>query len=215
MMMRLAKTFIAAAALAVPASAFGAITASWSAVPITATTDSVTPAPGITNYQTYDLNITLTPGDDFTSFRLLFNPDGPIFNHSLGGAAPNHGPPNTTLFPTFPVLEFDSYLRGPADGVTVLGSTDGVNDLPPPGVFDADRIAVAAGDLSTNAQGGTFQLARITFGPGPLPTIEAGTLLGRVFSVQDPDVGFQIPNIPEPTSLGLLAAAGLLAIRRR
>ena len=213
--MRLAKTFIAAAAVAVPASAFGAITASWSPVTITATTDGVTPPPGITGYQSYDLNITLTPGDDFTSFRLLFNPEGSIFHHTLGQGGPNFGPPSSALEPTFPAIRFDSYLRGPADGVTVLGSTDGTNDLPPPGIFDADRLAVAAGDLATNAQGGTFQLLRVTFGPGPLPTIEQGTLLGRVFSVQNPDVGVQIPNIPEPATLGLFAAAGLLAIRRR
>jgi hypothetical protein len=219
-MMRFGKLFLAAAAVGLPASvSSAAITAFWEQRPITATTDGVTPPPGIAGYETWDLMITLTPGDDFTSFRLLMDPAGQIFHHALGQGAPNFGPPSSALEPTFPAVVFDSYLRGPADGVTVLGSTDGTNDLPPPGIFDNNRLAVAAGDLSANTQGGTFQLLRMTFQPGVAPnpvypSIAAGTLLGRVFSVQN-DQGVQIPDIPEPTMMGLVAAAGLLAIRRR
>jgi hypothetical protein len=201
---------IVAAAGAVALAEFAAraaITASFSQVPITATTEAS--GADLTGYQCFDLSITLTPGDDFTSFRLLWDPPGPIFHHALGQPGPNFGPPNSLLFPTFPVLEFDSYLRGPAGSVTVLGSTDGTNDLPPPGIFDSDRLAVAAGDLSSNTQGGTFQLLRMTFGPGG-----PGFGIGRVFSVQNPDVGFQI-FFPEPSMLTLVAAAGLLALCRR
>jgi hypothetical protein len=121
------------------------------------------------------------------------------------------------LVPFFPALAFDTYLRGPGNAVTVVGATDGTNDLPPPGVFNNDRVAVAAGDLTLNPggtpDGTTFQLARMTFQGAP-PTIEAGTLLGRVFSIQQP-TGFQIPNIPEPTALGFIGATALLMVRRR
>jgi MYXO-CTERM domain-containing protein len=209
--MRLTSVLASGLAMTATASnAPAAITLFWQHVPITATTDGVTPPPGIQGYQSADLMMTLTPGDDFTSMRIFWNASGPIFQHALGGGAPNFGPPNSGLFPTFPALQFDSYLRGPADGMTVLGSTDGVNDLPPPGIFDGDRIAVAAGDLSTNNTGGTFQLLRVTYQGAPGEVLSA---IGRVFSVQDPD-GVPLP-VPEPAALALAAATGLLAVRRR
>jgi hypothetical protein len=214
MMMRLVKLSLAAAAVGLTANtASAAITAFWQPVPITATTDAQTPAPGLADFQSFDLMITLSALDDFTSFRLLFDPAGPIFQHANGEGGPNFGPPNSALVPFFPALAFDSYMRGPGNSVTVVGSTDGTNDLPPPGIFDSNRLAIAAGDLTLNPGPGTFQLLRATFQGAP-PTIEGGTLLGRVFSVQD-QVGFVIPNIPEPTTLGLVAAVGLLAARRR
>jgi hypothetical protein len=192
------------------AAAHGAISLHWQFVPITATTDGVTPPPGLQDYSTFDLIMTITPGDDFTSMRVFWDPAGPIFQHVLGNGAPNFGPPNFGLIPSFPALAFDSYLRGPADGMTVLGSTDGVNDLPPPGIFDNDRIAIAAGDLASNTTGGQFQLLRITVGPGTHHPFDA---IGRVFSVQNPD-GVPLP-IPEPATAALLAATALLAWRRR
>jgi hypothetical protein len=193
-----------------------AITPFFQGVNITATTDGVTPPPGIGGgYQTFDLMITLTPGDDFTSFRLLFDPIGPIFHHSLGQGGPNFGPPNSLLFPTFPVLEFDSYLRGPAGGVTVLGATDGTNDLPPPGIFDSDRLAVAAGDLESNTQGGTFHLIRLTFDASfGYPSASDGRLLGRFFSVQN-DQGVMIAIIPEPGMMMACIALASLGLLRR
>ena len=45
----------------------------------------------------------------------------------------------------FPVLQFDTYLQGPSNSVNVLGATDRTHDLPPPGIFDSDKLAVAFG----------------------------------------------------------------------
>jgi hypothetical protein len=152
---------------------------------------------------------TLTPGDDFTSLRIFWDPPTPIFQHVLGDAGPNFGPPHWQWSSYFPTWQFDSYLRGPNEWMVVLGSTDGTNDLPPPGIFDSDRIAIAAGDLSTDDYGGTFQLLRLTAAaPAPLDTV-----IGRVFSRQVPE-GVPIV-IPEPNAAALLVCmAGLLARRR-
>jgi hypothetical protein len=190
----------------VPAAA--EISLFWQPVPITATTDSVTPPPGIAGYECWDLMGTLTPGDDFTWLRILWDPPTPIFQHVLGQGVPNFGPPPDWQPWPFPALQFDSYLRSPSGGqMTVLGLSD---DTPSVGIFDNERIALRAGDLSTQDQGGTFQLLRLTVGaPAPLETV-----VGRVFSRQVPD-GVPIV-IPEPSLAALLAcAAGPLMRRRR
>jgi hypothetical protein len=203
--MRFRKVAIAGLALAPATTAYADIDWSWTGVPITATTDPVTPAPGIQGYQCLDINITLTPGDDFTEARIFMDPQGSIFHHAIGQPGPNFGPPNSALFATFPVLEFDSYLRSTATGgsVQVYGSFDGTNVGPPPGVFNNDFVGVAFTDPSVNTSGGTFQMMRLNFGPGPIPW----PMYVEVYSVEEP--------VPEAATLGLAAACVPLLIGRR
>jgi hypothetical protein len=78
--------------------------------------------------------------------------------------------------------------------------------------FDSAHLAVAGGDLATNTTGGPLKLLRLTFS-GTTPTF-----LGSIFSANN-SVGIPVPQIggvvPEPATLGLLAATGLFALRRR
>jgi hypothetical protein len=204
-MLKLRHCVYALPACVIGGSAYAALTASWVPVTITATTDGVTPPPGLAGYQSFDLVANLDPGDDFQSMRI--KADGTFFQHSLGSSAT---PPNSGLFGTFPALQFDSYFDDNGN-FQILGSTDGTNDLPPPGVFDNAHLAVAGGDLVTNTSGGPLKLLRLTF-TGTTPTF-----LGSIFSAQNSN-GIPVPQIgvvPEPASLGLLAAVGLAAWRRR
>jgi hypothetical protein len=210
-------TVVAAAAAAAALSASSAsadLSLFWQQVPITATTDASTPPPGIAGYETWDLMMTITPGDDFTSMKMHWDPIAPIFQHSRGQGSPNFGPPNTTIIPTFPALEFDSYVRGPAGGMTLLSEYYyHERDHPPVPIFNTDRISFRAGDLATQTTGGTFQLVRVTLdarsGDSPYHAI------GFVYSTLGPTDGVPLP-VPEPGfALLAFATAAAFAVPRR
>ena len=212
--MRVGKMLVAAAAVgALSSAANAALTASWVNVPNGGISDGS--GANLAGSQTFDLIANLDVGDDFQSMRIFSDPPAAttFFQHSFGSGGPNHGPPNTALIPAFPALAFDSYFDDNGN-FTVLGSTDGTNDLPPPGIFSTTDIAVAGGDLISVTTGGPLRLMRLTFF-GPTPDF-----LGRIFSLQN-SVGIPVPQIggggviPEPATLGLLAGAGLLGLRRR
>jgi hypothetical protein len=104
--------------------------------PITASTDTWTPPPGITGYQCYDLILLLSPGDRFSIHARVRHATirGSFFQHTFGTQAPNFGPPSPFLISLAPVLPFDTFLDDNGT-FNALGSTDGTNDLPPPGIF--------------------------------------------------------------------------------
>jgi hypothetical protein len=185
-----------------------AITPWWQPVPITATTDAS--GANLEGFQCWDLMADVSVGDNFTSMRIFSDPGGTIFHHAQGQPAPNFGAPTAAMIAHYPALAFDSFLRGPRDhGMTVVGSTDGTNDLPPPGVFDADRLAIAAGFLLTVVHERQLHLVRLTF-DGPIPQVT-----GSVYTVQGYDQGVAIPPIPEPACASLIACAALLLIAPR
>jgi len=217
--MRVGKMLLAAAAVgAMSTVASAALTASWVNVPIVPATDTDSSgSPGMpliaNGFHTWDLVLNRDPGDDFQSMRIFGNAPagGTYFQHSFGASAT---PPNPALIPAFPALQYDSFFDDNGN-FQILGSTDGTVDLPPPGIFSTTQLAVSGGDLTTDITGGPLRLLRLTFNGTGAPS-----LVGRIFSVQTPN-GIPVPQIggggpvPEPASLGLLAAAGLLAIRRR
>jgi hypothetical protein len=212
MMMRVGKMLLAAAAVgACSTLANAALTASWVSVPIPPGTTDSSGSPGMplaeNGFRTFDLVVNRDAGDDFQSIRIFANAPagGSYFQHTFGASAT---PPNSALIPAFPALAFDSFFDDNGN-FQILGSTDGNVDLPPPGVFSNSQLAVSGGDLTNDILGGPLRLLRLTFNGTGNPTF-----LGRIFSVQTPN-GIPVPQIPEPTTLGLLAAAGLLAIRRR
>jgi hypothetical protein len=191
------------------ASANAAITAVWVQNTITpgAFTDSQAPVPA--GAQSWDLVVTITGGDDWISGR-LYSDSSTFYNHPFGA---NNGPPNSALFPAFPGLEFDTYVRSPSgnpgDALILGGSTpDGQGDTPT-AIFSSSTVSVFWGDL-VNTGDGTFSVARITFS-GAVPTFT-----GKLFSAQNNINGIPMPQIPEPGTAALaLGAMGLLLARRR
>jgi hypothetical protein len=85
--------------------------------------------------------------------------------------------------------------------------------------MSGSTISVSWGDLNNDAPG-NYQIFRATFPKGgAVPDVlNTGTTNPSNTSQVNPDSTVTIPDIvviPEPTTLGLVAAAGLLAIRRR
>jgi hypothetical protein len=126
----------------------------------------------------------------------------------------------------FPDVAFDTYVAGSGPGgqvVVVQGfpapspvSFGGPSD-PLPGT-----ISASWGDLFTGAPG-TFEIARLTFPRNILPGDVAvqNDLPGgadnpnnSTTSQVGPDVTVLIPDVPEPSALGLFAAGALLGARR-
>ena len=201
------RALVTIAALAAPVGA--TVTNFWREAPIpdAALTDSS--GADLHGYRCFDLMITLDPGDDWLSTRIFCDPTGPIFQHALGDFGANFNPPNPAIFPFYPALEFDSFLDGPEGGPLVVTAThDGINDLPPPGIFNTDQVGVGFADAAHTTTGGTFRILRLTFA-GPLPTA-----VGTVYTANSPNGVPLASPIPEPAMLGTLALGACLVVGR-
>lgn len=217
--MRFGRSFLAAVVAlgAISSSAFAALTASWQQVPISA--NALASDPTLANMQSWSLRINYTDGDWASGGIRATLPAGSFFyRQSPLGAQTYPGP---ALIAAFPALEFTSYVRAAADaaggGTNVLGSfPEGSPDGPsvgnqtqaPPGT--PGNFNASFGDLVTTPPG-NYEIVRLTFPIGVIPPILPLSVTSQVNPSQD----LPIPQIPEPGTLGLLAAAGLLAIRRR
>jgi hypothetical protein len=86
---------------------------------------------------------------------------------------------------------------------------DGINDLPPPGIFNTDQVGVGFADAAHTTSGGTCRILRVTFAR-PLPTA-----VGTVFTADSPD-GVPLGSpIPEPAMLGWAALGASLIVGSR
>jgi hypothetical protein len=217
MMMRLVKLCLAVLAVCgVATTANAAITATWVQNPISAA--AVTNDPVLANMQSWSLRVT-TDGNWASAGLEVQLPAGLTFYQNAFGG---NTKPSPALVAAFPALAFDTYVTGPGD--TGTGGAPAILGFFPeaPGSGDfggtTGRFSVSWGDL-VNDPPGNYEIARLTFpssvnvsGPGYPVTPSSNT------SQVAPDSTVLIPNVgpvPEPTSLGLLAFAGLLAIRRR
>jgi hypothetical protein len=215
---------LAAAACGVMAtSAHAALSAQWVQVPISAA--AITADATLANMQSWSLRSTNTDGHWASAGLRATLPAGGAFYQTPPTRGGGDSHPNPAFFPVFPEVEFDTYIssarnQAGANAPAVLGaypendppqSFGGATD-PVPG-----RFSVSWGDpQATSGPGpGTYEIARLTFPIGMIPTINPAGQPASQSSQVAPDQTIVIPPIPEPASLGLLAAAGLLAIRRR
>jgi hypothetical protein len=221
----------ALACAALPASnASAAMTAQW--VRNTITPAAIGADAQLANMQSWSLRVTNTDGHWASAGLRAQLPAGNVFysTPATRGGADTH--PNPTFFAIFPDLEFDTYVSSPrnqfgANPPAILGSfpenqppqSFGGPTDPAPGLF-----SVAWGDpQATQGPGpGTYEIVRLTFPASVNPAdivsninnVGQGGNWSRTSQVT-PDQTIEIPDIPEPASLGLVAAAGLLALRRR
>ena len=219
--MRLGKLFIAGAVAcgATATSASAALSAFWTQNPISAA--AITNDPVLASMQSWSLKVTHTDGDWASAGLRATLPAGSVYyHHSLGG----NTKPNPAFVALFPGLEFDTYVTSPLDnGSTGAPAVIGGHPASPTADFGGTTgvFSVSWGDLATNPPG-TYEIARLTFPNGVIPTIfregNPPSLPNTSNTSQvNPDQTVFIPDIaiPEPASLGLVAAAGLLALRRR
>jgi hypothetical protein len=224
MMMRLGNAILAAAACGVMASsASAALTAQW--VQNTITPAAITADPQLANMQSWSLRVTNTDGHWASAGLRATLPAGGVFYQTPATRGGGDTHPNPAFFPVFPEVEFDTYVssarnQAGSNAPAILGAYP-ENDPPQSfgGATDAipGRFSVSWGDpQATSGPGpGTYEIARLTFPTGMIPTINPAGQPASQTSQVAPDQTIEIPPIPEPGSLGLLAAAGLLAIRRR
>jgi hypothetical protein len=175
--------------------------------------------PLLANMQSWSL-VATTDGNWASAGMEAILPAGNTFyNPALGG----NFRPNPAIVAAFPNIEFDTYVSAPAD--TGTGGAPAVLGFFPeaPGTGDfggtSGRFSVSWGDLVEDAPG-TYQIARLTFPIGVIPNVrnldpDPNQVNPSRTSQVNPASDVVIPDIPEPASLGLVAAAGLLGLRRR
>jgi len=200
-------------------SASAAITAFFRQNPITPA--AIAASPALANMQSWSLMVN-TDGDWASAgVRLTLPAGNSYFNHSFGG----NTRPNPNLVAAAAGLAYDTYVTGPGDS----GDPDDPNNNPPGLLgghpagstqsFSGATLSASWFNLTVDAPG-TYEIARLTFPNNVIPTIfwegNPPSLPNSSNTSQvNPTSTTIIPQIPEPASLGLLAAVGLLAVRRR
>ena len=226
----LAASCALAGAALVATDASAALTAQW--VRNTITPGAIAADGQLANMQSWSLQVTNTDGHWASAGLRAQLPAGNAFYNTPPARGGGDTHPNPAFFPVFPELEFDTYVSSArnqlgANAPAILGAFP-ENDPPQSfgGPTDAipGRFSVAWGDpQATSGPGpGTYEVVRLTFpssvNPGDIVVninnVGQGGNWSRTSQVT-PDATIEIPDIPEPASLGLVAAAGLLAIRRR
>ena len=203
--------------LATPAAA--QITAFWE--PATITPAAIAQDPQLAGMQCWDLRVT-TSGDWNAGQMRAVLPAGQFFyKNAFGG----NTKPNLLFYRILPSLEFTSYVTAPGefgqagapsiqggfpDGPFSLGHAD----APLPGTFSASWH-----DFVPDPPG-SWQIARLTFPLNVFPNVvniadvgPAGAFSNT--SQQAPAATVEVPDIPEPAALGLIATALALCTHRR
>ena len=207
----------AAAALmmaGVTSQATAQISAFWQRVPITP--QAIASDPVLANIQCWDLMATITGFWRTGGLRAELS-SGQFYNHPFGG---NARPPRGFI-EAFPALEFDTYITAPGDTGPPGNAPAIFGGFPEGEPFSmaGSLFSVGWGQLFTHPRG-TYEIARLTFplgvfpevlnnDPSPVPTFSRTTQTM-------PDAIAEIPEVPEPGTLGGCGAvAALFALRRR
>ncbi len=170
----------------------------------------------LANFVTNDILISFD--GQYTGAQILLEPSsaGGIYQDGVGGDFP----PNSAFFPTFPALEFDTYLTQGNDGNPSLGG--GAVDLgaAPAPQFDTDRISQAFNPAggTTIADKANFRIARITLRDDVSTTALLLSSAGNLRNVLEGTVENGVLSfIPEPSSiiLGTFGFLSIFGLRRR
>jgi hypothetical protein len=198
------------------------------------------PLPGTAatpGYVIFDLKVNTSAGEDFTgaAIRAVPNAGYQFFNASFGDD------PDAPVMPDTRVqqsgvwnnapnrdMRIDTFIGTPNATGTGFGTTSVLGRGVPPGpagteVFNASEVNIAYGDLSTtnNTSATGFVIARFVLTGANLSNA-GGMVEGEYAIAGSPPVPFNLtfgggggPTTPEPASLGVLALAGVLGLRRR
>ena len=213
---------VVAASLLFASTASAAITATW--VPVASGDGSVgaaypanalTSDPTLNTMQTWDLLVDFTTSDwTLAGLRGVLG-SGAFYKNAVGG----NTRPSDALITAIPAVGFTSFVTSPgssgtADPTNVLG---GFPEGQPQSLGDATSaipgtFSVSWGDLVVTNPG-EYRIARWTFPLGQTPDVL--TEAPSASFTRTVDEVALIPEIPEPATLGMLAMAGILGLRRR
>ncbi|MFO0837616.1 MAG: PEP-CTERM sorting domain-containing protein [Phycisphaerae bacterium] len=168
-------------------------------------------------YYSFDLMVTVDPGDDWTQSSTsgtggAHMAGGSFFDHPLNlGTSSGDNPPSAGLLPLVPSLGYDSYYQ--STDSTTPSYAGSLNNTA------SDRTATWF-STPPNAGPGTWRVARFTVKVDP-SNIGPNTIL-RVRGVHTTRVGsgtlfpFDVAAaVPEPSTLALVALGGLFGLIRR
>lgn len=193
-------------------NARASITAFWQRVTITPA--AIMDDPTLADFQCWDLKVTITQNWLSAGMRAIL-PSGMFYNHPFGGNVP----PNPALFGLIPALEFDTYVSGNSDNgnntTIILGGFPETQPLS----LSGNLISCSWSDLIPDTPG-TYRIARLTFPLGTIPNVininDVGPQGRWSETTQgNPITTIEIPDIPEPTALGVLTTAGIVLRRYR
>ncbi len=195
-----------AAAIVLAAGSIASASVSHYLLPVDNTSGYVdSQAPTSADHYTFDLMISVTGGDDWTSSAVVGNlTAGTFYQHPFGGDTE----PNSALFGSFPALAYDSFFAAPA------ALFDNINPGFASGPVWTDTTVTATWFDTPDTGDGDYTLARFTiYAPGgPVGTL-VGSSTAKLSGGDLIPFNLNIP-IPAPGSAMLLGLAGL-AIRRR
>lgn len=145
-------------------------------VPISIKSAAITADSNLNNYQSYDLQVTVTGDNDWASGDLkAVLTSGNFYVPSSG----NRTVVDTSIWDSKPNTEFDCWVAAPGfDEPIVLGSYSPGSNTP---VMTSTELNIVWGDFASTGAG-TFTIARITMTKGAQGSIE-----GRVGNPQDPN----------------------------
>lgn len=146
-------------------------------VPVTISSAAITADSALSGYKTFDLQVTVSSGDDWASGDLKIN----LSSGNFYVPSQNLNTPQKSQFSSKPNLQFDTFVSSPNFNTPIVL---GHSYLTPGGgdeVFSSTAIDVAWGDLVTTGAG-TFTVARLT-----VTNNANGTLNGRLGDTAKPN----------------------------
>jgi len=179
--------------------------------------------PGLANYQSFDLLVSISAGDHWAGASIIGT-----LNHGTFYVPPkNDADTGISAVADFrPNLNYDTFVSRPGyvdpGSGAILGSGSGVGPaVMPKSSNTKNAIDVAWGDVNatSNNLSGVQAIARLTVS-NDVVTGAQGVFTGTLKSTSDPNnpnpYTFTFAAVPEPTSVALMGLGlGAVALRRR